>query len=99
MKKSLLTLCMIAAISCSKKPSLSSEDVEYVRTSVDLMRIRASMAPGTDSATVKYKVDSVCHVHHTTRGGYLTYTKEIGSDPKRADMIYNAINDSTGGNK
>jgi hypothetical protein len=96
MKITLLVCIILSLLSCKGKPSLSTDDADYVHTTLDLMRVRARIAPGTDSTRVKSMLDSAYRRHHTSREAYLKYTGQIGEDPKRAETIYNAINDSIG---
>jgi len=89
-------LFSIVAIGCSKKGGLSSEDAGYVNTTLDLMRTRANVKPGMDSAVVKSMLDTVYRRHHTSRAEYLAQTSALGDDPKHAEAVYNAIKDSVG---
>src|SRR5205823_3319649 len=96
MKALLMCLLLLSIVACSKKPSLSSDDIAYVRTTLDLMRTRARMQPGADSVVVKSMLDTTYRRHKISKELYLKQTSEIGSDPARTDRIYKAINDSVG---
>jgi len=87
---------MLLLMACKGKPTLSTDDADYVHTTLDLMRVRARIAPGSDSTLVKSMLDSGYRRHHTSRDSYVKYTGQIGEDPNRTNMIYNAINDSIG---
>ncbi len=89
-------LLILLMLSCKGKPSLSDDDKAYVHTTLDLMRTRAKMKPRLDSSTVKLKLDSTYARHHTTAAAYLKYTASLADEPKLAEMVYNAINDSVG---
>jgi hypothetical protein len=92
----LLSIFAAAILGCSNKAGLSSNDVDYVQTTFDLMRTRTMIKPGMDSLRVKSMLDTVYRRHHTSRADYLKQTGELGGDPKRAEAVYNAIKDSVG---
>jgi hypothetical protein len=92
----IVLLCSIVVIGCSKRGGLSSDDAGYVSTTLDLMRTRANIKPGMDSAVVKSMLDTVYRRHHTSRADYLAQTSAFGGDPKHAEAVYNAIKDSVG---
>ena len=99
MRISLLSvaICMTLYIGCkSNKNGLTSEEISYVRTTLDLMRTRANIKPGMDSILIKSMLDTVYRRHHTSRSDYLNRTGHLGDDPKRAEVVYNAIKDSVG---
>jgi hypothetical protein len=96
MSRVLLVLLALSIVSCKGKPSLDSDDKEYIRTSVDLLRTRAHFGSQTDSAHIVMSLDSVYKRHHTTREAYTKETTALADDPKHAVLIFNAINDSVG---
>ena len=89
-----LSLCVVTG--CTKSNGLSSDDTEYIRTTLDLLRTRANIKPGMDSNTVKLMLDTLYKRHHTSRVDYLTQTTALGNDPKHIEAVYNAIKDSVG---
>ena len=90
----LVLLGVSAIVGCKGKPSLSPDDEQYVRTTIDLMRLRSSLVVASDSNETNRRFDSVYHKHTTSRNNYLAETKSIGSDPSRASVVYAAIKDS-----
>ena len=96
MKSVIFTVLVLSVLSCNGKPSLYSDDVEYIRTTIDLMRTRANFGPETDSAHTKMSLDSVYRRHHTTRETYTKQTASLANDPKHAELVITAINDSVG---
>ena len=96
MRLALLVIFAAAILGCSNKTGLSSSDVDYVHTTLDLMRTRTMVKPGTDSNLVKSMLDIIYRRHHTSRADYLKQTEQLGDDPKHAEAVYNAIKDSVG---
>lgn len=83
-------------ISCGGKPSLNSDDTEYVRTTLDLLRTRANFTPTEDSTSIKRSLDSVYRRHHTSAADYQAQTLSFSDDHDRVSAIFAAINDSIG---
>jgi hypothetical protein len=92
----LCALCAICIFSCKGKPSITSDDKEYIRTTIDLMRTRANFSAQIDSVHATASLDSVYRRHHTTRDAYTKQSGALASDPKHAALVFNAINDSVG---
>jgi hypothetical protein len=99
MKQTLLLLTILLVASCKGKPAIDDDDKEYIRTTIDLLRTRAHFGPQTDSAHIVMSLDSVYRRHHTTRDAYTKETSALAGDPKHAELVFNAINDSVGGMK
>ncbi len=87
----LLAICLLG---CSDHPKLSSQDLDYVQTTVDLLRTRANFIPAQDSLSIKRSLDSIYRKHHTSAAEYQAQTLALSNDPKQAEAIFNAINDS-----
>jgi hypothetical protein len=96
MKHFFLVQLVFLVCSCSGKPSLNSSDIEYVRTTLDLLHTRAQFIPTEDSVSVERSLDSVYRKHHTSATEYKAQTLSLADEPKRAEVIFNAINDSIG---
>ena len=99
MKRLAFFVVLITMIGCEKKSSLASDDIEYVRTTVDLLRTRAALSMTTDSlpvdsVRVKSALDSVYRLHRTTREAFLNWSTHLADDPKHAAAFYEAVNDS-----
>ena len=96
MKRIICLSIILSVCACQSKPSLSNDDKSYIHTTLDLMRVRAKMKPELDSVTVKLILDTAYRRHNTTREAYLKQTSALADNPKVAELVYNAINDSTG---
>ena len=83
-----------AVIGCSESTDLGPTDVEYIRTTVDLVRTRSLLPAGTDSLAVKRAVDAVFVRHHTNASEYKSDAAKLGSDPQKAQKIIEAVRDS-----
>jgi hypothetical protein len=94
MKYVLFILLSAFAIGCSDHPSLNDQDTGYVRTTLDLLKTRANFIPTEDSIHIKLSLDSVYRRHHTSAAEYKAQTLSFSDDPKRAEVIFGAINDS-----
>ena len=94
MKCTLYILAVLCIAACTTKPGLSSKDIAYVQTTVDLLRTRANFAPNEDSVQIKFSMDSVYRRHHTSAAEYQKQSAALADDPKRAGMVFDAINDS-----
>jgi hypothetical protein len=96
MRIALCLLLTVIIIGCSDHPSLNSQDTEYVRTTLDLLRTRANFVSTQDSASITLSLDSAYRRHHTSAADYQSKTLALSNDPKKAELIFNAINDSIG---
>jgi hypothetical protein len=94
MKYLLYFLLSALAIGCSDHPSLNDQDTDYVRTTLDLLKTRANFIPTEDSIHIKLSLDSVYHRHRTSAADYKAQTLVLTDDPKKAEVIFGAINDS-----
>lgn len=94
MKKLIFVLFVLCVTSCSGKPSLNSSDMNFIRTTVDLLKTRANFAVAEDSSHVKYSLDSAYRRHHTSAVEYRSQTASLADDPKHAEAVFAAINDS-----
>lgn len=83
-------------IGCKAKPSLSTEDTRYVRTTIGLMRLRSELRPPVDSTDLARRLDSVYRVFSTSKQAYLNETSQLGTNVPRAAAVYAAIKDSLG---
>lgn len=90
----IFVLIILCAASCGGKPSLNSTDTEYVHTTVDLLKARANFAVGEDSVHITRSLDSIYQQHHTSASQYRTQTISLADDPKHAEAVFAAINDS-----
>ncbi len=91
-----LILVPFFLVACGGKPTLTPTDTEYVRTTLDLLKTRANFAPVEDSAHIAFSLDSVYRRHHTSASDYKAQTLSFAGDPKRGEVIFNALNDSVG---
>ena len=96
MKIFVSVLIVLSVLACKGKPTLTDDDREYVRTTIDLMRTRANFGPDTVSLHTTLSLDSVYKRHHTTRGAYIQQSATLADDPKHAELVFTAINDSVG---
>jgi len=96
MKRRALVLSVLLVVSCKGKPSITSDDKEYIRTTIDLMRTRANFGAQIDSVHATASLDSVYRLHHTTRNAYTKQSGALANDPKHAALVFNVINDSVG---
>jgi hypothetical protein len=87
----LLTL----ALGCKSKPKLTTDDAQYIRTTIALMRVRVQLQP-SDSITVNQKLDSVYRALGTSKQNYTRATEQLGTDEKHAALVYQTIKDSLG---
>jgi hypothetical protein len=94
MKLSFCTLFVALLIGCSDHPSLNEHDGDYVRTTLDILKTRANFVPTEDSMQIKLSLDSVYSRHHTSAEDYKAKTIALSDNPKRAEAIFDAINDS-----
>ncbi len=94
MKKFIPILFCLAA--CGGKSSLNTADQDYVRTSIDLIRTRASFTVNQDSLAIERSLDSVYARHHTSAKQYQDETVALSSDRDRTAAIFAAINESIG---
>ena len=94
MKRSLFVLAVLFVTACNSKPKLNSDDLAYIQTTVDLLKARANFAVAEDSAHVKYSLDSVYNRHHISASEYRSQTASLADDPKHAEAVFAAINDS-----
>ncbi len=94
MKTKAWLMVALFVLGCSQKPSVRSEDIAYVQTTVDLLRTRANFAPQMDSAQIQFSLDSVYRRHHTSASEYQQQSAALASDPKNAVVVFAAISDS-----
>ncbi|MDP4289352.1 MAG: hypothetical protein Q8922_15665 [Bacteroidota bacterium] len=87
---------LLIIFGCKGKPSLSSDDARYVRTTLSLIRLRGSLTPTSDTIETKRRLDSLYKDFGTSKDKYLAESKSIGGDAARAGMVYTAIRDSLG---
>lgn len=94
MKRAFLVLAVLCVPGCSKKTSLTAEDTAYIRTTMELLRARASFTPNEDSSQLKFSLDSVYRRDHTSAAEYQKQSAALANNPKHAAMVFDAINDS-----
>ena len=94
MKRFFLVLLATFAYGCVSKPSVNEEDIEYIQTTMDLLKARANFAVEEDSIHLKLSLDSVYQRHHTSAQAYQKQTISLADDPKHAEIVFTAINDS-----
>jgi hypothetical protein len=81
---------------CGNKSSLTSDEQEYVSTTLDIMKTKAKLPADTDSNKVIEALKPVYARHKSTAEKYTLQTKTLSEDPESAIRIMNAIRDSTG---
>ena len=94
MKYLICVIFLLSIAACNGKPALNYDDTNYVRTTLDLLKTRANFIPTEDSASIKLSLDSVYRQHHTSAAEYKAQTLAMTDDPKKAEAIFGAINDS-----
>jgi hypothetical protein len=94
MKRSFFALAVLCIVACTSKPRITNDDIAYIRTTIDLLKTRANFTLAEDSAHFKYSLDSVYRRHHTSAAEYRTQTISLVDDPKHAEAVFAAINDS-----
>lgn len=92
--KSLLLASLLLLVACGKSSDLSSDDMDYIRTSVDVLRARTALPLGTDSVTMQHALASVYARHNTTPAKYKAATVTLAEDAPRAQKMFEAIRDS-----
>src|SRR5882724_12009156 len=92
----LLVLFSASLLSCSDKNKLTDDEIHYVRLSVALMRLKATLPVGADSNTIQPKLDSVFKSFKMTRESYIDFSQSLAKDPDHTTIIYNAVKDSLG---
>lgn len=91
----LLAFCWAAAFAgCSQPAGIGTSEVEYIRTTVDLVRARNNLPPGTDSLSVRRTIDAVLSRHHTTSSQYNLLSRTLADDPEKAQKVFEAVRDS-----
>src|ERR1051325_4810565 len=88
-------LALSLVLGCKSKPKLTTDDVQYIRTTIALMRVRVQLQP-SDSMVVSQKIDSVYHAFSTSKQAYTAATSRLSTDEKHATLVYQAIKDSLG---
>ena len=89
-------LLLAASFGCKSKESLTTEDAQYIRTTLALMRTKQTAPPNADTTLVKHRTDSVFALMKTSSDKYVAYAKTLGEHPDRAMSLYDAIRDSLG---
>ena len=84
----------LAIAACGPSTDLGSSDLDYIRTTVDLVTTRSALPVGTDSLTVLRTLDSLYARHHTTSKEYVEQTADLANDPPKAQKIFEAVRDS-----
>ena len=95
-RASLYVLLVVASFGCKSKESLTTEDAQYIRTTLALMRTKQSAPANADTTLVKHRTDSVFAAMKTSSNKYVAYAKTLGEHPDRAMSLYDAIRDSLG---
>lgn len=78
---------------CAKSENLNDEEIEYVKLSAALGKIKAF---ANDSAHHHRLRDSVLTAYNTTLGAYTAKTESLTETPERTSIIFRAIADSLG---
>ena len=113
MRKVLIACVMIATLlSCKSKTVLDPEEAKYVRTALDLIRVRAEFSAeigarkkdslakdstAIDSVRFNASLDSVYRRDGINRQQFIEWTTQLAQDPKRAAAFYGVLNDSMSG--
>jgi hypothetical protein len=99
-------------VSCKAKTTLDPEDAKYVRTALDLIRVRAefsaeigarkkdSLAKNfsvSDSIRFNASLDSIYLRDGVNRKQFIQWTTQLADDPKHVAAFYSALNDSMSG--
>jgi len=108
----LASLFIASLISCKSKTGLDPEEAKYVRTALDLIRVRAEFSAeigarkkdslakdstAIDSVRFNASLDSVYRRDGINRQQFIDWTTSLAQDPKRAAAFYGALNDSMSG--
>ena len=80
-------------LGCAKSEKLNEEEIEYVKLSVALGKVRAF---ANDSAHHHRLRDSVLTAYQTTLNAYTAKTESLTETPDRTATIFRAIADSLG---
>lgn len=88
---SLIGLALL--IGCAKSENLDDSELEYVRLSVALGKIKASANDSADHARLR---DSVFKAFGTNREDYTKRTESFSDKADRAAIVFRAIGDSLG---
>jgi hypothetical protein len=88
------TLVLLLTFGCGKPNDLSSDDIDYIRTSVDLTHTRMLWTAGADSAVVLHALDSIYRLHHTSKSQFRAASGALADDPAHAQKVFEAIGDS-----
>ncbi len=94
MKYFICIFFVLSVAACSGKSALNDDDTAYIETTLDLLKTRANFIPTEDSMQIKLSLDSVYRRHHTSAANYKAQTLTMTDDPKKAEAIFGAINDS-----
>jgi hypothetical protein len=87
---------MVMLIAGCGPKGLSDDDIQYVRLSAGLMKLKAALPPNADSNYIQPKLDSTFKHFNMTREGYIAYTETLTKDPDHTQLVYTAIKDSLG---
>ncbi len=96
MRSKLLVCALISMIAfgCSKSEQLDSDEQQYVKLSLALLKARAK---ASDSASVRRVLDSVYTALKSDSASYRRRTEAFAGSPDRAQLVFRAINDSLHG--
>ena len=86
-----ISLLVIVVASCSKSDQLDETERKYVLLNVALVKSRAT---STDSAILKFRMDSVFKAFGSSEKDFLSQSKQLASTPDRSEIIFRAISDS-----
>ena len=93
----LLMMVGLALASCSKKPSLNSDEEQFVEITLAIMKTRAQIAQqGADSVRLRSALDSIYKVYEIDSAGYVRMSAELAERPSHAVLAYQTIRDSLG---
>ena len=87
----LLLVLLLSAASCDKSDQLDEAEKKYVLLNVALVKSRAN---STDSAILKFRMDSVFKAFNSSEKEFLSQSKQLASTPDRSEIIFRAISDS-----
>lgn len=80
-------------IACKKSEVLDDEEMNYVRTTISLSKMRGE---AKDSAALGHAQDSIYRLYKISGADYKKKTILYADDPERAAIVFRAITDSIG---
>lgn len=94
-KRLSIALLTLGLFGCGKgKPNLSDDQLRYVETTVEVLRIKGAADTSVKDDVVKAKIANMLIAHNFTDSTYIDYSKFLAKDPAAAQRVFEAIKDS-----